>query len=477
MHVKEILYNRILMRAGIASAAFLISWLSGGFPPLIWMALFQAVSRASYTGSYLSAPQSGSFSPLFILGAQSLCLLLAWGVLLWLIVREVIFVSPTLQRHQSAGISRAGNVAGIPLDDEPTMQFTLATGVEKAGIPLEERELPLSAHGALTLPIARGDKFETWLELPVEPLTSFSERRDELKTVITDVRARLPIEPVLLPNGYEGPRIHAQTHTGIVRAGKPNEDSYLQLAVMRQPLHSSPQWAGLFLVADGMGGHEHGKYASSLVVDAIGSDLDAYLRDPRQSSEDLKQHFVTAVKRANERLFRENTDADTFRGTTLTGVILLEEAARDECTGTTTTHVAHVVNVGDSRTYWHSIARGFQRVTQDHSTVENLIALRLISPEERYTHKKRNEIYRCLGEKEDIEVDLFTLALQPRDRLLLCSDGLWEMVRDGELASLVAKSTERPSYITTDLIRAALAQGGKDNVTALVIMIPGNNRG
>jgi serine/threonine protein phosphatase PrpC len=130
-----------------------------------------------------------------------------------------------------------------------------------------------------------------------------------------------------------------------------------------------------------------------------------------------------------------------------------------------------MVNVGDSRTYQYTQSKGLCRVTRDHSTVERFVEHGVITDEERYTHKRRNEIYRYLGGGEEIEVDTFTIALHATDRLLLCSDGLWEMVRDHELALLLS-SSEEPSTITEQLLQTALTHGGHDNITALVITIP-----
>ncbi|MBV9228610.1 MAG: serine/threonine-protein phosphatase [Chloroflexi bacterium] len=265
-------------------------------------------------------------------------------------------------------------------------------------------------------------------------------------------------------------RADGVSHTGIVRMHRPNEDSYLHLTATR---HSprGPQAAGLFLVADGMGGHSCGQYASSMVVEAIRAAMDADLKNPQVSSEDLKNKLVQAVQDANMQLFHENKSAGILCGTTLTGVVLIEQP--DIFDQRYSTYVAHVVNVGDSRTYWHSVDDGFSRITRDHSVVEEMIAHGILAPEDRYTHRDRNKIYRCIGDTLNVDVDVFTITLQTSDRLLLCSDGLWEMVHDDDLASFLALPNIEPSVITSHLLQAALNRGGKDNVTALVVMLAG----
>jgi serine/threonine protein phosphatase PrpC len=223
-----------------------------------------------------------------------------------------------------------------------------------------------------------------------------------------------------------------------------------------------------------MGGHSGGKYASTMVLETIRAAMEDDLEDPRISSDDLSKKLVQSVQEANTELFYENEKYGVFCGTTVTGAILIEQPVT--MTQAASTYIAHVVNVGDSRTYCHSKTNGFSRITRDHSVVEEMVALGVIRPEERYTHKDRNKIYRCIGEKVTVEVDTFTLTLQQGDQLLLCSDGLWEMVRDHDLASFFASEISEPSMITPHLIQAALNRGGSDNVTAVVVMAAGEAR-
>jgi serine/threonine protein phosphatase PrpC len=113
--------------------------------------------------------------------------------------------------------------------------------------------------------------------------------------------------------------------------------------------------------------------------------------------------------------------------------------------------------VGDSRLYQYRAGVGLSQITQDHSLVAALAAAGIIRPQDIYTHPRRNLIYRCLGEKSHVEVDTTTVLLAAGDILLLCSDGLWEMVRDPQIAHA--------------LIQAALAGGGEDNVSAIVARV------
>lgn len=268
-------------------------------------------------------------------------------------------------------------------------------------------------------------------------------------------------------------RAHAVCHPGFKRAHKPNEDTYGILHAARQFHGHRSHHAGLFLVADGMGGHADGRYASRLVTEKVLSEMEPLLNDPNRKGDELKYLFVAAVRKANMLLSLKNEETQAQRGTTLTGVMIVERSLTSLTGGGVPELFAHIINVGDSRTYLYSALSGLTRITRDHSVVETLIASQLITPEERYTDRRRNQLHRCLGASPEVEVDVFTIPLIAQDRLLLCSDGLWEMVRDPAISSILARPAEDPSLVAYMLLQAALDNGGDDNITALVIDVPG----
>jgi serine/threonine protein phosphatase PrpC len=176
------------------------------------------------------------------------------------------------------------------------------------------------------------------------------------------------------------------------------------------------------------------------------------------SSDGYKQLMLDGVQRANQAVHQGNVDSHGDMGTTMTGSLIV---------GTT----AYVANVGDSRTYLYRQGEGLSKVTQDHSVVASLVSAGIIKPDDIYTHPKRNQIYRSLGERENVEVDPFVVQLQPEDKILLCSDGLWDMVRDPLIEGVIKQNSSDLEKTADGLIKAALDGGGEDNVSIIVAHI------
>ena len=228
--------------------------------------------------------------------------------------------------------------------------------------------------------------------------------------------------------------------TDVGRMRKNNEDSYLS----SQPVAA---------VADGMGGHSAGEVASAIAIEelaALGG------RGPWENetaaTDDLKQ----AILRANRRI-REMAASDrklNGMGTTL--VALLEDG-----------DMVHVANVGDSRGYL--LRQGeLSQVTVDHSLVQELVDDGRLSPEDAERHPQRSVITRALGIDPEVEFDLFTYKLQVGDRLLLCSDGLSDVVEPAQIRKVLLRipSAQRAAR---ELIGVANEQGGPDNITVIVV--------
>ena len=244
---------------------------------------------------------------------------------------------------------------------------------------------------------------------------------------------------------------------GITRRHKLNEDSIFAMQSTR-PHHAQLQLFGLFMVADGMGGYAHGQEASRLSVQMM---IDRVLPKLSGNSElheaDFRQLLVDGVQAANQAIHQRNKEHRTEMGTTITAALVV---------GLT----AFVANVGDSRTYLYRESEGLRKITRDHSVVAYLVEAGIIKPDNIYTHPQRNRIYRSLGSQSMIQVDTFIEQLQPGDILLLCSDGLWEMVRDPGILQILRHGTD-PSQMGQALIEAALESGGSDNISVIVIQV------
>lgn len=244
---------------------------------------------------------------------------------------------------------------------------------------------------------------------------------------------------------------------GITRRNRPNEDSVFAAKGTR--LHQAqPQPAGLFIVADGMGGHVYGQEASRLAIQTmIDGVLPGLFTGGDLNTADFRKLLVDGVQAANRVIYQINQERFTEMGTTITAVLIVDSTAI-------------VVNVGDSRTYLYREAEGLRTVTHDHSLVAYLAETGIIKPDDIYIHPQRNQIYRSLGSKPVIPVDAFTEQLQPGDTLLLCSDGLWEMVRDPFIQQILHKRAS-PPQTSNALIEAALQGGGTDNISVIVVCI------
>jgi len=228
----------------------------------------------------------------------------------------------------------------------------------------------------------------------------------------------------------------ASTDVGMVR--QQNEDSFLAEET-------------LFVVADGMGGHNAGEVASALAV----TTLKAGARLGIDTTEDFRE----LVQQANSAIYTASLDDSTQSGmgTTVTALSIVEgEEPR-----------VLVANVGDSRAYlWRSGA--LSRLSVDHSYVQELVNEGIITPEAARVHPRRNIVTRALGIDRSVMVDVFTHFVRTGDRIVLCSDGLVDEVADNEIARVLGQHTD-PQETAEALVMVANTNGGRDNTTVIVV--------
>lgn len=246
------------------------------------------------------------------------------------------------------------------------------------------------------------------------------------------------------------------------RVRRSNQDSvFSMLLSLPDGEHDHP--VGLFVVADGMGGHEGGEVASRRAIETVMVTVLEQLALPAMADEDpgnaLPVLMVSAIQEANARIWKEAQERGTDMGTTCTAVLMVGEGL----------YIAHV---GDSRAYL-ATAAGLRPITTDHSTVGRLIEMGQITLDDSRTHPLRNQLYRTVGQHPDVQVDSIYQPLEGVSHLLICSDGLWGMVDDDELAAIIAESPWPQDACQRLIARANLA-GGEDNISAVVVSFPAN---
>lgn len=211
-------------------------------------------------------------------------------------------------------------------------------------------------------------------------------------------------------------------------------------------------WAadGVYVVADGMGGHEAGEVASRLVVEVVRG-----LAGTTPTPEDV----VAVLAEAHRRVRELPSAGDRRPGTTLSGVVVTEHAG---------TPCWLVLNVGDSRTY-RMVGGVLEQLTHDHSEVAELVAQGLVAIEDAPHHPRRHVVTRVLGgSSSSVEPDLSLFPVSVGDRMVVCSDGLSDALTDGRVQA-VLRAERHPQAAADRLVREALAAGAQDNVTVVVV--------
>jgi PPM family protein phosphatase len=301
--------------------------------------------------------------------------------------------------------------------------------------------------------------------------------------------------------------------TSVGRLREQNQDSFATVE-FQQAREERPMKLGLYVVADGMGGHKGGEIASAIAAQVFCGDVMGRVLAPLTAStgarpaltnEAIIQGMTRAVQSANERIYKARDSRQNDMGTTLVAAVVAAGKA-------------FIVNVGDSRLYFYTkrekdsataapgvnatapLAPGtaplkkgtiileekspveqdtapyevqeseyaLTQVSVDHSLVHRLVELGQLDPEEAKVHPHRNFIYRSLGGPPPIDVDTFVRTLHPGDRLLICSDGLNSMIEDSEIEAVLASEPE-PESACRRLIELANEAGGHDNITTIIV--------
>lgn len=248
------------------------------------------------------------------------------------------------------------------------------------------------------------------------------------------------------------------TDVGMVRTN--NQDAVLAFFASQSNVLSTPDF-GIFIVADGMGGHHDGEKASAIATQVFVEQVMRKIYLPMLSTngtEDdpppMSELLTASVKACNEEVVKHVPDG----GTTITAVTIVGD-------------LAYLVHVGDSRAYLLTADFGMEQITRDHSLVQRLIELDQLTPEEASRHPQKNVLYRAIGQSEHLEVDTITRRLPAKSHILLCSDGLWNMVPESAIMEAVSEA-ETPQQACDRLVAVANEHGGADNISVVLLQIP-----
>ncbi len=243
------------------------------------------------------------------------------------------------------------------------------------------------------------------------------------------------------------------------RVRETNQDS-ISSFLTHLPYENNDLLVGLFIVADGMGGHEGGEIASRLAIRVVVEQVWENFVLPMmqgEMGESLQAIMEAAVKQANRTIWDQAQASGSDMGTTCTAVLMLGQSL----------YIAHV---GDSRLYLFD-GTTLRLLTSDHSMVGRLIQLEYLDPAEAHNHPLRNQLYRTVGQQPDIEVDFIYESLGNATHMLLCSDGLWGMIDEEQIVQALTNSVWAQD-ICHELIALANLAGGEDNISAIVVTLP-----
>ena len=207
----------------------------------------------------------------------------------------------------------------------------------------------------------------------------------------------------------------------------------------------------LYIVADGMGGHKAGDYASRECVSVM-------IESIKGNNEEITPISIleTAIRLANKKIIEDSKNNFELEGMGTTVVA-----------ATVIGNVMYVANVGDSRLYL--VNDDIRQITEDHSLVEEMVKRGDIERRDARFHPNKNIITRALGANEDLEIDFFEIELDDKDMILMCTDGLTNMMDDDEIKDIVISDSDDCDAIVERLIRKANGYGGKDNITVVLV--------
>lgn len=236
--------------------------------------------------------------------------------------------------------------------------------------------------------------------------------------------------------------------------GRKNNQDSLAATTIKPGQEAEDQPVGIYVIADGMGGHAKGEVASQLAVNAVVEDLVTKLSNG--TSDAYESWLHQAMLAANQRVVSEQADLDDTMGTTLLAALIVGVKA-------------YIANVGDSRAYLLREDE-IKQITVDQSFAQMLATAGAIAEAEIEAHPYRNVLTQSIGQEDTIDEDIFTVSLQDGDTLILCSDGLYKEVESEQLQATL-QAYPMAQDVAERLVTIANEAGGHDNIAVIVLKI------
>ena len=240
-----------------------------------------------------------------------------------------------------------------------------------------------------------------------------------------------------------------------------NEDACFAMQWHTMSVENRPDF-GFFAVADGMGGHLDGERAAGIAVQTLASEMlhSVYMPLLRNFKAAEKTTILEALVAASEKANSAVIDAVPGGGTTLSTVAIVG-------------NLAYLVHVGDSRAYLiHNDE--IEQLTTDHTLVQRLVEMKELTPEEAEYYPQKNVLYRAIGQNESLKVERLIRTLPSAAQMLICSDGLWDLVND-ETMKRVTLESPSPQEACDRLVSLANDRGGTDNISVIILNVPEND--
>ncbi len=368
-------------------------------------------------------------------------------------LRRLLGISPSHMGRDGtsrriAHVTRSGNAPAAPLPSAADTEVHLVDD------QFDLEELPPEQP-----PLKGEDTADQEIESDEEPQVQPVQRP-------ANIRRQPRAEPA--PPRRATPREHkpkrALTYGIATDVGKlrdNNEDACFAMQWHTMTVENRPDF-GFFVVADGMGGHLDGERAAGIAVQTLASEMlqSVYMPLLRNFRAAEKTTILEALVAASEKANSAVIDAVPGGGTTLSTVAIVG-------------NLAYLVHVGDSRAYLiHNDE--IEQLTTDHTLVQRLVEMKELTPEEAEYYPQKNVLYRAIGQNESLKVERLIRTLPSAAQMILCSDGLWDLV-DDETMKRVTLESSSPQEACDRLVSLANDHGGTDNISVIILKIPEND--